>query len=563
MTSSPSDDLSSQDQGPRILLEGNLLKLSRKKVWQERHFMFTDEHILSYTHEKGENAEPAAIYRITRDAGCQISDLYVEQRMKGSKKESLYCITFTWAKEEHSDFSLMNDSSQDMYVTDDSSMPISMPQDAPRSVGSIGSKSNLSGKNNQFSSGARIKNSRLAKGLRRSSFGSSGDDGSVSSLGTPNIKQSRSFGYKKKSSHQKVPSIVKMLSGGGAGEQKFPEYSTIMETKEAEKSPIRPIKAINPLQRGISHGERSPGRAARTLQRNFSHGERSPGRAARTLQRNISHGERSPNSATRPVHPLQRDILQELTDAQAAKNRQHANYGERHSSEQEQLHDEFYDKEKRKSKSVQKKVIGGTKVVAATGAVVGFGVLTAGVGLAAGLVVLGAAAAAGGTAGVAEHGLKKLKKPKGILIVASANYDVAKLWKSSLDAYLESEEMKTTTWGQKYVAEGRRTTAALVSHDVELLAKHKDLMKAVQGDEANRQRNLPEGQTSIFMRDGDFMGDSAQWRPLESGWTSLLGPGAQSLRIFREEKINVPTKSKKMFRLAVGDASTSAPLKAR
>jgi hypothetical protein len=495
MATLESTESSVQEVVPEILLEGKLLKLSRKKVWQERHFVFTDEHILSYTHEKEDCLEPNACFRITRDSGCEISDLYVEQRLKGAKKESLYCITFTWGKEEHSEFSFLNDSSHDFYLTDDLSMPLTPPQGDPKSVGSNdGSRSELSGFNQKFSPVSRVK--RRLKGkkgvrhVRRSSFDSSGDDASISSIGTPNLGRSRSSKTKKKSDIQKVPTIVKM----DTDHQKFPEYETIVESPEGEKSPA---------------------------------------------------------STSKPAQPGNKNSNPEPTESNGTKNRQ-----QRHATEQEMLHGQFFDKEKRKSKNVQRKLIEGTKIMAATSAAVGFGVLTAGVGLAAGLVVLGAAAAAGGTAGVAEVGLKKLKKSKSILTVASANYDVAKLWKSSIDAYLESESVKTSTWGQKYVAEGRKTTAALVP-------KHNELMTAVLNDDTKTPRSLPAGQTSIFLRDGNFLGDSAQWRPLEGGWTSLFGPGAQSLRIFREQKVEIPKKSKKIFRLAVGGASTSAPLKAQ
>ena len=92
-----------------ILLEGKLLKLSRNKVWQERHFVFSTNHILSYSHQQETYMEPSASYKITKDSGCEISDLYVEQRMinnnytkrgENNKKESLYCISFTWTEPE-------------------------------------------------------------------------------------------------------------------------------------------------------------------------------------------------------------------------------------------------------------------------------------------------------------------------------------------------------------------------------------------------------------------------------------------------------------------------------
>jgi hypothetical protein len=521
-------------ESPEILLEGELLKLSRNKVWQERHFCFTSEHILSYSHKQGDYLEPNANYKITRDAGCKISDLYVEQRLKGSKKESLYCMTFTWEDAyEDSSADLGSTYHGEVASLIDPLTPISEPilksdLHENRSAGYI-----KEGCRNFFPANVKRK-FRIGKTRNRSrgtSFDSA-EENSISSAGTgtpsfgsPGLYQGRNskrpffddesynsgrerkgllIPFRKSNRKASVPSVVKMDAP-----QKFPEYESIAEASEHEKSPIQ-----GPRQ---------------------------------TLDVRMSNPSDPGNT----------------TPGGTDKK-----YEERHATEQEKLHDQFFDKEKRKTKGYQKKVIERTKLAAATGAAVGVGVLTAGVGLAAGLVVIGAAAAAGGTAGVAEVGLKKFVKKHGKLIVATSNYEEAKLWKSSLEASLESESMKSSTWGRKFVAEGRRTTAALMPHDVELMAKHNALMTAVK-DNSSRgiisTSNLPDGQKNLFLRDRSFFGEanSAQWRPLEGGWSSLLGPGAQSLRIFREERVEVEKKSKKIFRLAVGGSSTCAPLKAQ
>ncbi|KAL3943961.1 MAG: hypothetical protein SGBAC_001955 [Bacillariaceae sp.] len=472
---------------PKILLEGKLLKLSRKKVWQERHFAFTDDHTLTYSHG---NAVPSASFRITKDSGCRISEMFVEQK---GKKEFLYCFTITWERDETSDFSLPIDET----APDDISYVPSSHADTPRSVHSSGNASRADRQHQQLhTSGSSLNMKRKffgkkPKHRRQISLEVGSDYGSLSS-GT--VDNGSPFGgqTKRSKSPARVPSIVKMDQP-----EKFPDYKSVPDGEETNrKSP----KHDSPNQR-------------------------------------LEH-----------------------RDSFNTKVRGQKTHEDRHSTEQGILEDAYYDKEKRKTKETHQKMIEGTKIAAATSAAVGFGVLTAGAGIAAGLVVLGAAAAAGGTAGAADFGIRKLKKQKGILTVATSNFERAKVWKSSLDAYLASDSIRmSSTWAQKFVAEGRKTIEAVVPHDIDLMAKHNDLMKAVQ----HKVEGAPDREQNLFLRDGGFSGDSAVWQPVEGGWTSMFGPGAQSLRIFKEQKVEIPTKSKKIFRLAVGGATTSVPLKSR
>mmetsp|Transcript_36831 Transcript_36831/g.89457 ORF Transcript_36831/g.89457 Transcript_36831/m.89457 type:complete len:996 (-) Transcript_36831:568-3555(-) len=487
--------LPQEPDAPKILLEGKLLKLSRKKVWQERHFAFIDDHTLTYSHG---NTEPTASFRITKDSGCRISEMFVEQK---GKKELLYCFTITWERDEASDYSLPIDET----APDDISYVPSSQPDTPRSVYSSGNASRRSDKQHQqlqasdsFSNVKRkFFGKKSSKPRRQTSLELGSDYGSLSSAGISENGSPFGKPNKRTKSPTRVPSFVKMDTP-----EKFPDYKPIPDGEEINKNSP---KQDSPNQQHLEH----------------------------------------------------RDSINTKARGQKA-------HEDRHATEQGILEDAFYDKEKRKSKEVHQKVIEGTKIAAATSAAVGFGVLTAGAGIAAGLVVLGAAAAAGGTAGVADFGMRKLKKQKGVLTVATANFEKAKLWKSSLDAYLASDSIRmSSTWAQKFVAEGRKTIGAVVPHDIDLMAKHNDLMKAVQSKVKGAPENESEREHNLFLRYGGFSGDSALWQPVEGGWTSMFGPGAQSLRIFKEQKVEIPTKSKKIFRLAVGGATTSVPLKAR
>jgi hypothetical protein len=147
------------------------------------------------------------------------------------------------------------------------------------------------------------------------------------------------------------------------------------------------------------------------------------------------------------------------------------------------------------------------------------------------------------------------------LTIATTSFKLGKLWKSSLDACLEVESVKQSTWGQLFEADGRKTTSALMPHDV-VTNLSRDSDTSPSDDRVKKSSlDLPKGQLNLFLKDQSFFVEaSAQWRPLEGGWTSFLGPGAQSLCIFREEKICIEENSKKVAQLAVG-GSKCTPLK--
>lgn len=526
-----------------ILLEGKLLKLSRNKVWQERHFVFSTNHILSYSHQQETYMEPSASYKITKDSGCEISDLYVEQRMinnnytkrgENNKKESLYCISFTWTEPENI-INANNNTTNNMDLNDSTTIaymdlgnmepPLTPTQQQQhqhkkensfRRFSSTSSIGGHSEKSTSFLKATTKSKFRKVLHRRKLSMESYEEDNSSNvSLGSPvpsyfatptkpTVKQiitippdDSILHNNNENNENNIPYMVDMKSHGHVRHQtppKFPEYQTIAETTveqqqqqhNMEWSPIRRAK----LKRGTS------------------------------------------------------------TTTTANNNTNTANSPKR--TEQEKLHDQFFDKKKEKKKSLKdkEKLYQYGKAAVATSVAVGVGVLTAGVGLAAGFAVLGAAAAAGGTAGVIEVGTKKLSKKGGRLTIATTNYEEAKLWKACLEACLESESMKASTWAQNFVKEGRRTSLALLPHDV--------------GAFVTQQQNLPFGQKNLFLRNQNLLAETgAKWRPLEGGWTTFLGPGAQSLRMFQEERIETVKKSKKIFRLGIGGSTTSAPLRAQ
>ena len=597
-TIQPNDNNNNNNNGPQtaaesnvsaqapnnILLEGKLLKLSRNKVWQERHFVFSTNHKLSYSHQQETYMEPSASYKITKDSGCEISDLYVEQHRintnnnnnytkrggENNKKESLYCISFTWTEPETINAANNNNNTNNMDWNDSTTIaymdlgnmeppltPTTQQQQHHKkensfrrfsssfmeSSSSIGGHSEKSASFLKATTKSKFRfkhnnnnNNHNNKGLhrRKSSMESYEEDNSSNvSLGSPTpsyfttptkptVNQIITIppdsilhnnNNNENNNNGNIPYMVDMKSHGHVRHQTppiFPEYQTIAETTVEQQQQQQQM-------------EWSPSRRAK-LKRGTS----------------TSTNNTNTNSPKR--------------------------------TEQEKLHDQFFDKKKEKKKSLKdkEKLYQYGKAAVATSVAVGVGVLTAGVGLAAGFAVLGAAAAAGGAI---EVGTKKLSKKGGRLTIATTNYEEAKLWKACLEACLESESMKASTWAQNFFKEGRRTSLALLPHDVGgLRARHAEVMSALTSpkQETNggtfvaQQQNLPFGQKNLFLHNQNLLAETgAKWRPLEGGWTTFLGPGAQSLRMFQEERIEIVKKSKKIFRLGIGGATTSAPLRAQ
>lgn len=571
---------------PEVVLEAQLLKLSRSRQWQERYFVFYSNQVLTYAHHK-EDAMPRQYFRVSRESGCEVGELYVEQRHKGSEKVSLYCINISWPddnetvgsfKDNSYMFSKFHDSFKDdtsfqapLHPAAASSDPpsptatprrpsriinnllmsplrpkmVSRQQSAPAKVSSFDSKRDGA---RRISLNPPLVDDSQSEQRRPSHSSSNGslDELTITSLGTPNGQTRRGLrgwlhGKKEKKSDMFNNSMPNLEFGGST-----------LPTKRKSRggSDHYSIPSFVKLDASLDADDHRHHHHATIHERENEHDDES------------SH---PPNSPRKPL--MSREGSEEkLRDSMATPStgQAHTTYEDQNAAEQEKLHALYFTKERKEKKEYRKKIVEGTKIAVAAGAVAGVGVLTAGVGLAAGLVFLGAAAAAGGTAGVAEAGLKRKWQKTGKLTIATPSYEQAKLWKSTLDACLESESLKDSTWGQMFVADGRKTTSALLPQNMEVTtSRSRDGIDSPTSPDSIHAGalELPKGQSRLFLKDRNILGVSGtRWRPLEGGWMSFLAPGAQSLRIFREERILVEETSKKVAQLAVG-GSTNTPLK--
>ena len=226
----------------------------------------------------------------------------------------------------------------------------------------------------------------------------------------------------------------------------------------------------------------------------------------------------------------QRDLThKQPAELETTRTPARKNYLEGRRLEEKQLMLSRYIADKKESKKKTRKlVLGGSKLMVATGAAVTVGVLTAGVGLLAGLVFIGASAAAGGTGVAAGAGYQRTKRRRGEVTLASACYETARKWKAALDACLVSESVKESTWGQLFVMEGRNASTALVPTEITPVRSQGGAISPRQ----DRQflHNTPK------VAENKNFNPSAQWLPIEGGWTAFLGISAQGLRICRAER---------------------------
>jgi Protein ENHANCED DISEASE RESISTANCE 2, C-terminal/START domain len=200
----------------------------------------------------------------------------------------------------------------------------------------------------------------------------------------------------------------------------------------------------------------------------------------------------------------------------------------------------------------KRKLVEGTKIAAAAGAAVGVAVATAGLGIFAGLLFLGVGAAAGGAAGgaMAIHSWGRGDKTKagggGEIIMASIDYETMKKWKACLDAgLLSSGTIKKSKWGQLFVGEGnnkRRLTIfprGVLANGNAGGGPNVLTMSAGGGERGMNGFLAGDGVGGDHAHDRAlyYFDDTCKWRPLEGGWTAILGTGMQGLRIFREERV--------------------------
>jgi hypothetical protein len=603
---------------PDILLEGWMLKQSRNHYWQDRYLVFKSDQTLSYR-KKPEDGKPRAVFRISRDAGCEISDIFLEKTrsaiyhrgnnnntssansnnrnpgdhnnatnaMSNLGRELLYCVTVSWPDETGDTVasyskSGLNESLASLPVgvgNNTSDRPLSpssiqnslrspkswrkKPKESPRlrqTQSDTGSRhsadeSSLESGGHSIPGGAYSKGKKKTSSLLQkihsrahsatdvSKNNDFNGEASISSLlDQPSTKTptARKLQFGRSNPPSAIDALGASMPNIKVGEYKSPMFSRMgISYKKKRDTAGVPIEVELDDDDDNSICDHRPDRLMEVFEGNEYHDEQEDcvDDALENLQ--TSDTERIGN------------LGQTLAEEYGVEKK--PTFEDRYLVEQEKLHHQFLNKQRKRRSDTTKRVIGVTKIAVAAGAAVGVGVITAGVGLAAGLVFLGGAAAIGGTAGVAEAGLKRSFKKKASLTIATTNYELAKLWKSTLDACLEQESLTQSTWGQRYMADGRKPTRLIIN----VLSGDEDDVHASRGSPSEH----PKGQANLFLRDPNFFAQArAKWRPLEGGWVSFLGPGAQSLRVFKEERIQIDDKSQKVAPLAVG-GSTCTPLR--
>jgi hypothetical protein len=499
VATSPNNSGGGLEDRTNILLDGWMLKRNRNNYWQDRYFTFQSDQTLSYWSKRRKKDKsfnplgsdppidskiPTTTFKISRQAGCEISDLYVEQRSTSalsspitsaspsSGKVSLYCIDVSWTEDTEAEISLTSRHHSNP-TPDDVLCPQQSEEDQP---------------NNNWDESSLNSSNSLRR--RRPSF----------------LRRRKSRGSKSSSDFANTIIDDKM----------FEHFSN----NSATSSPLRRQSSL-------------------------------PKALLNDLRTDLQREDRNRSNKTIEPYLIGKSINEDKDFSD--------------SFEQEKLHNQFANKQRKRRSVKAKRMVDATKVAVAAGAAVGVGVVTAGVGLAAGLVFLGGAAAIGGTAGFSEAVLKRTLKKKDNLTIASTDYAVARLWKCKLDACLEQEYIKQSTWAQRFAEHGGRATSALIPHDV-------FTVKSLSEDEIDKNRvhnhtsassnqfdPLPS-KSNLFLRDANILEqDTTKWKPLDGGW----GIGAQSLRIFKEEKIREDELSMKVSQSAAGGDSACTPLKAQ
>jgi hypothetical protein len=209
---------------------------------------------------------------------------------------------------------------------------------------------------------------------------------------------------------------------------------------------------------------------------------------------------------------------------------------------------------KQHRKHVKKRIVQGSGLVAAAGAAAAATVLTAGVGLAAGLTFVGITAAAGGSGAVASRTYMKTKKTLATtLVLAASTAEEAQQWRKAIlhaiDSYLQGfespaallDELSTdesmdvqgdqppSTWANLFALDGHNPASALIPNS--MLNKAASF-ETFQGDDSSIASFVDLGTAQRGQQGG------TSWRPVEGGWASLLGMGCSGLRIFEEDTID-------------------------
>ena len=214
----------------------------------------------------------------------------------------------------------------------------------------------------------------------------------------------------------------------------------------------------------------------------------------------------------------------------------------------------------------KKKVIQGTKVAAVSTAAITAGVLTAGIGLAAGLVFVGITAAAGGSGAVV--GSKMLDKARGKyhqhqkqksfhLVIGATTYDEAIRWKKAMETVIKELVMEAEggidgdeiDWRIKQTLSGGGDDAM---PDSAPRVGDASSVAAVAAPLSPKRRITIQGDMPLSPVHNGSVGSiienaydsTPKWAPIQGGmalWGILgaLGGGGGNFRIYREERSHI------------------------
>lgn len=472
-------------QNSNSILESFMLKKSSHNYWQERYFVFSPDNKLTYYHTKG-STQSRKSFTISREAGCEVSNLYVDQRINhNNEKELIYCFKITWLDVDNQDStyneSHFNGSSQ---FRDDGSSVAGSSVITRGVAGAIQTP--------QQHSSPPSRNNTLDEDVKYLFEGYVKPNGATDSLSaTPPRARSNLLA--------ESPNIATQSSEDGESLISNNHNGGTESTKRKKKKKGHFLKPSWTLKSKHKRGTNS-----------LSGKE---GEGSKTSD--VVDKERPVEVLFPPVMPDSSFSEYEGEAGHTRAERVQRMYAEQELAERNQLQQQYVTKKKQTKKERQKKVIQGTKLAVAASTAAGVAILTAGVGLVAGLVVIGVGAAAGATGGGASMLGSSKKGHRSEIIMATPSYEDAKLWKSTLDAHLEYENLKETTWGRILFAGGNKNKT---SADLGATRSAEDDDGKVYGDKS-------------FLFE-----PSTQWGPLEGWCVLLLGTGTQGLRVFREEK---------------------------
>ena len=483
------------------------------RQWNDRYFVFTSNNTLAYYSQTNDD-KPKFIYPISKDAGCELSKVYEEHRtikssQGGSSKETIYCIKLAW------------------------SIPVK------RITDDAWEESSMTGGPEAFQQHYRRSSSPTVP---------------PNSTGT---LQARHFSY------SPAPKSVNNSSQ--------PSWHSERKLAVAEPYDLSGPPSPRQRQRPGADNDMTP-QPSRTNE-SFS---KSKGTSYRFRIKSTSSDDNDDNNNNNN-HFLDLPNIDDRLGTPIPRSEEEDGPTSM-VDEQKELHSLYLAKKKQNKKKAKKKVVDGAKLALAAGAFVGLGVLTAGASM-AGLLILGAAAAAGGTgaAGAAANStFRRGKKRETELIIASASYEEAKRWHAVLTACLQSESARESTWGQLFFQEGRSATRTMLPVDAAggiLTVRSRDGAhnSPRHGGSDGSDGNDQDPRDRFALRERathtkTFVVPGVRWKPMEGGWLTFFGTGAQGLRIFKDEAVTQLAANRGMLRRILGgmlaESRPCPPLKA-